>query len=1035
MLPLVPLALIAATAAVAALAAKRKSPDAAGPSGPGEPASLPPLPPPPGVPTQPFPYGLPPQIGPGAEDVWDAALPENYKAYVKEQLARQTNTTDLETLAAYFYTFGLVKTALLLIKKANSIHATKGEPLAVWPPKSPLNPGDSPIALPSLGNGVSPVSPPQPGLPQPGLPQPGLPQPGLPQPGVPAYVPPAGAPVDWAQAGLAAARAAASMAVGGPKPAPPPGVPQEWWDRAIAAAQAALPLLPMPGMPGSFPQPGIPTPQPTRTYPVGTHTRPDGTVGYSTQNGDVTTQIIATKFGGSGSDLMRANPGVEWTKNYLGTDLNVPAAWITSAPPAGPRGPKPPGQASAGTVPVAPAAPAPTGIDPAAYMPVSAKISTPLPIGGWILPDGRLAYVIQSGDYGEKIAKKFGKGAADVPALVAMNPGFPWSKGVPGMEVLLPPSWWAAGAPPTARPSPPAPAGSTKLVVRLEVKMAFIQHSNPALCIYVHPPIVKVTLSRRDGLLIAVGEIETPLGPLKITADFPEARVRAIYERILLAACKRRAAAVIADHLAKHPGTSSGWGVPGLKSVTKAVSKTVNKAVGKVKKTATKIASTVSKGKVLKKLAKQVTNIVKTPALAKGLGLITKTIPKALAKPVALGVSLVGKAKAGSQAALNRLGRLKDLAAAGHRRAQAVWGHVQSIATRASTLASTVPRQLLATGTAAAALAQSYAARGLGAAQGLANQGLGAAQQGWGAAQNLANQGLGAAQQGWGAAQNLANQGLGAAQQGWGAAQDAASSASSLASRGLGMAQDAASSAQSMAESAANQGASALESMMPGADSMPSDGSEEESAEESAEEEGGEEAAEQNYDAAPEGSDVPPDEGSDPGQALEGGQLGEQEDNEGLDAPGGGADSDEGATNDVMDTVAGYYRGYGTPTRSRHYDPRSQTYVGDGPTYFEEALVSAGDLLAGVPFSVAARRMSAANVSPATRAQLAQLRTKKIGVAKLSAARLGMIAKPAPTRLGVIPRKPKLSLTTAQQIHKLFPAGKRFAVARPAVRR
>lgn len=88
-------------------------------------------------------------------------------------------------------------------------------------------------------------------------------------------------------------------------------------------------------MPGGVTQPKI--------YPTGTHTRPDGSYGYTTQSGDFSTDKIASKFGGTGAQLRAANPGVAWTKNYAGTDLNVPGAWITSPPPAGQRGPVPPG--------------------------------------------------------------------------------------------------------------------------------------------------------------------------------------------------------------------------------------------------------------------------------------------------------------------------------------------------------------------------------------------------------------------------------------------------------------------------------------------------------------------------------------------------------------------------------------------------------------------------------------------------------------------------------------------------------------------
>ncbi len=48
---------------------------------------------------------------------------------------------------------------------------------------------------------------------------------------------------------------------------------------------------------------------------------------------------------------MAANPGVDWNKNFPGSDLNVPPAWITasSPPPAGPRGKVPPKKAG-GTI-------------------------------------------------------------------------------------------------------------------------------------------------------------------------------------------------------------------------------------------------------------------------------------------------------------------------------------------------------------------------------------------------------------------------------------------------------------------------------------------------------------------------------------------------------------------------------------------------------------------------------------------------------------------------------------------------------------
>lgn len=105
---------------------------------------------------------------------------------------------------------------------------------------------------------------------------------------------------------------------------------------------------------------------PAKKYPTGTHTRPDGTYGYTTQEGDYATTVIAKKFGGSNQDLISANPNTDWKKNYKGTDLNIPAGWVSDAspPPAGNRGPNPPkvsaskpqspGAAAVTTVPLPP---------------------------------------------------------------------------------------------------------------------------------------------------------------------------------------------------------------------------------------------------------------------------------------------------------------------------------------------------------------------------------------------------------------------------------------------------------------------------------------------------------------------------------------------------------------------------------------------------------------------------------------------------------------------------------------------------------
>lgn len=249
-----------------------------------------------------------------------------------------------------------------------------------------------------------------------------------------------------------------------PLPAPPPGAPP-----VVAPPTASFPSsLPVPAtVPGtSLPIPSMPLPSvpPTSTFPIPT---PGVTLTprtYTAQKGD-TGSSIAFKFTGNAgrwTELRDANPGTAHATYGMafqpGRVLTLPANWpggVSTAP--APSSPVP-------GMPL-PSMPIPT---PVSFPGTSTTVAVPgaslgLPVGAWILPDGRLAYVIQSGDYGAKIAAKFGKKEADVPSMVALNPGFPWSKGVPGMEVLLPASWWTGPRTPTVRPTPPAPVGSTTL--------------------------------------------------------------------------------------------------------------------------------------------------------------------------------------------------------------------------------------------------------------------------------------------------------------------------------------------------------------------------------------------------------------------------------------------------------------------------------------------------------------------------------------------------------------------------------------------
>jgi len=81
-----------------------------------------------------------------------------------------------------------------------------------------------------------------------------------------------------------------------------------------------------------------------------------------------------------------------------------------------------------------------------------------LPAGAWINDARQTAYVMQAGDYGAKIAKKFGQ--TDVPSLVKANPQIKdWSKVMPGTDINLPPTWRPVGPTegPTLRPGPANP--------------------------------------------------------------------------------------------------------------------------------------------------------------------------------------------------------------------------------------------------------------------------------------------------------------------------------------------------------------------------------------------------------------------------------------------------------------------------------------------------------------------------------------------------------------------------------------------------
>lgn len=91
-----------------------------------------------------------------------------------------------------------------------------------------------------------------------------------------------------------------------------------------------------------------------------------------------------------------------------------------------------------------------------------------LPLGAWINDARQLAYVVQPGDYGTKIAARI-TGMEEslahkfVPQLIEANPQVKdWREVAPGTDLLIPPSWRevAPHENPTERPGPPAPAAS-----------------------------------------------------------------------------------------------------------------------------------------------------------------------------------------------------------------------------------------------------------------------------------------------------------------------------------------------------------------------------------------------------------------------------------------------------------------------------------------------------------------------------------------------------------------------------------------------
>lgn len=174
---------------------------------------------------------------------------------------------------------------------------------------------------------------------------------------------------------------------------------------------------------------------------------------YIIESGD-TGQKIAKMFTGDQSrwpELVAANPSTKdptyGFKANVGQKVRLPDSWV----------PQPQAEDDTPTVPTVPTVPTP---------------SVPSAGQGY-------AYVVQSGDTGQTIAKRFTGDINRWPELVAANPttaspeyGF---KANVGQKVMLPPSWWASaanvpgaiplgGAPapspaPAPAPAPPPPGG------------------------------------------------------------------------------------------------------------------------------------------------------------------------------------------------------------------------------------------------------------------------------------------------------------------------------------------------------------------------------------------------------------------------------------------------------------------------------------------------------------------------------------------------------------------------------------------------
>jgi len=234
-----------------------------------------------------------------------------------------------------------------------------------------------------------------------------------------------------------------------PPPPAPPGLPQI----------PPLPPSPLPQQPGLPAQPQIPPPGPTPPF-------------VPPAQPPVAPGVPA--------------PSLQEIQNAL-NQLGLPVPGIPAQPQP----------------PVAPSIPIPRPPAPMPPPPAPMPAGKPLPDGAYWGPDGRVHYKTQPGDFGAKIAAKFGQ--TNVPELVANNPGKgDWSKMGVGTDLLIPVSWtlpYAKTAIP-AVPSPMAPPAQPMPGVPVQIPGFPAITPSPAPAQPSGPPLPVGAVRGADGQVI-----------------------------------------------------------------------------------------------------------------------------------------------------------------------------------------------------------------------------------------------------------------------------------------------------------------------------------------------------------------------------------------------------------------------------------------------------------------------------------------------------------------------------------------------------